>query len=139
MVYTNYFMILYRLVKMFGTYEDTIFKSKKNFKVFMSILYIGIMVIVMTPYTFQKMSSEEIYDETIEFGQSIAEFLSNETSTLGYSSKSAYRIQPYSIVISLTSVILIIEINKIIIHRFFERKMKGVRSDSTFKMMVRCS
>lgn len=132
-------MILYRIVKMFGTYEYTIFKSKKNFKVLMSILYIGAMVIVMTPYTFQKMSSEEIYNETIEFGQSIAEFISNETSTLGFSSISAYRIQPYSMVIMLAGLILIIEINRIILNRILERKMKGVRSDSTFKTMVRCS
>jgi hypothetical protein len=138
LVWANYFNMLYRLVQMFGSYEDTIFKSRFNFVACALIAYIGGNGLIIAPLTATRMTRQEIYNIIVGIDQDLAEFLLNEQSIAGYDPKSSFiRIQQYSIVILLTTVIIIIVFSVLIIERIIYTKFKETRSDATWKMTVR--
>ena len=137
MVFTNYFMMLYRLIKMFGDYKDSIFRSRFNFLALMTVIYIGATVAIMLPLSNPIMSREEIYNATLMFDQSIADFLLTEPSVYGYPPTFFFRMQQYSIVILVTAVIIIIVITRTVIRKIIETKVKKTRTDKTYKMTVR--
>jgi hypothetical protein len=137
MVYTNYFMILYRLIKMFGDYKDSVFRSRFNFLALMTVIYIGATVAIMSPMSNPLMSREEIYNATLVFDRGIADFLLTEPSVFGYPPAFLIRVQQYSIVILVTAVIIIIIITRTVIRKIIETKVKKTRTDKTYQMTVR--
>ena len=130
--------MIYRLINMFGSYEDTIFKSRFNFLACTLIAYIGANGSIVAPLATKRMTHQEIYNATVGIDKDLAEFLLNEPSTFGYDPNLSFiRIQQYSIVILLTIIIIIIAISWLIIRRIIYTEFKKTRSDKTWKMIVR--
>ena len=130
--------MIYRLINMFGRYEDTIFKSRFNFLACTLIVYIGANGSIVAPLATKRMTHQEIYNATVGIDKDLAEFLLNEDSTFGYDPNLYFiRIQQYSIVILLTIVIIIIAISWLIFERIVNTKFKKTHSKKTFKMIVR--
>ena len=123
---------------MFGSYEDTIFKSRFNFFAWTLIFYIGANLSIVIPLATKGMTHQEIYNATVGIDKDLAEFLLNEPSTFGYDPNLYFiRIQQYIIVIFLTIIIIIIAISWLILERIVNTKFKKTHSNKTFKMIVR--
>ena len=122
---------------MFGDYKDSVFRSRFNFLVLMTVIYIGATVAILSPLSNPTMSREEIYNATLAFDRDIADFLLTEPSVFGYPPAFLIRVQQYSIVILVTAVIIIIVITRTVNRKIIETKVKTTRTDKIYQMTVR--
>ena len=139
MVFANYLSMAYRLVCIFGGYEFTFFKQPKYFYLFAASMFIISHTLVFVPLFFDHFSltNDQVNDILTKDWPALLPNLSNVPSLFGYSKNDwAYNLHICGVWLILVCLLLTIIGVEIYMIPCLKR-MKKVRSDSTFKLQVR--
>ena len=139
MVFANYLSIAYRLVCIFGGYEYTIFKQPKYFYLFAASMFIISHTLIFVPLFFTHFSqtNDQVNEILANDWPNLLPYLSNVSSLTGYS-KNDWAINMHFFGVWLLLVGLLLTIFGLEIYMIpYLKRMKKIRSDSTFKLQVR--
>jgi uncharacterized membrane protein len=141
MVFANYLSVAYRLIQIFGGYEFTIFKQPKYFYLIAASLFIIDHILIFIPlfFTHVTLTNDQVIEILAKDWPALVPNLSNYSSLIGYSKNDwAINMHYYAIWLSLISLLLTIFGLEIYMIPYL-KKMRKIRSDSTFKLQVRSS
>jgi hypothetical protein len=141
MVFANYLSVAYRLVQIFGGYEFTIFKQPKYFYLFAASVFIIDHILIFIPlfFTHVTLTNDQVIEILANDWPALVPNLSQVSSLSGYSKNDwAMNMHHYNVWLLLILLLLIIFGVEIYMIPYLKR-MRKVRSDSTFKLQVRSS
>ena len=137
MVFANYLSMAYRLICIFGGYENTFFKQPKYFYLSAASVFIISHTLVFVPLFFTHLSHDQVNEILAKEWPTLLPNLSNVPSLFGYSKNDwANNLHFFGVWLLLVGLLLTIFGLEIYMIPYLKR-MKKIRSDSTFKLQVR--
>lgn len=139
MIWSNYVNLLYRTIKVFGDYENSIFRTQNNFFSFVGIVYVIAIVFITIPVFSRQATPEELKNMTDVMDPELAQFILNEPSMLVYNIEKdqLVRIQTFGIIVALTGILAIIIVVYYYVNFIKKPKFQKQLTIDTIQMMVK--